>query len=403
MFSASDYTSSAIRATEADRTRELLLFSLEEIDQVYCNRLNLHELIQMKRDHFRIGGTVWFYKRDDNELESVRLRDCQDKLWMDSVCVDSVSSNSQGHRTLFARDIPDVAWAGVGGPTVILTLRLMLRDYGDLERFLSKIDRIFGLSNHGSYSIQQTSTSWFGLGAATFVRDVSRWEERYAVGRLKNAHHTEDIAYFDLFQEGWVIVTARHHVRGKPDSCFSSGECTIQLSGVPVDTTAYMRLCRETNNLDARFVHARTCDFYSVRLAQEHCLKVRGEIVNRDNTDGPMVTGLIVENPFFNAAEAPMELLSRGAECPFRHVTEVEYLVCYLADWLDHGDVVDYYFLRNLEGCWAGGIIVLRPVCTWHRLLKRAVTEDQRRDRFKEFIERELAESVEPGPASDTA
>jgi hypothetical protein len=392
MLSTSDYTSSAIREVAADTTREILLFSREEIDQALCNRLNLHEIIRMKRNQLRIHRIVRFYKRDVNVKRSPKLKDCHDLLRMGSACVGTIRCNSRGSEILFARDIPDTKWAGVGGPTVVLTLELMLRDCGDLERLIAKIDQLFGLSNHGSYGIHQTSTSWFGFGAAKFIREVAGWEGRYAHARLKKIHHTEDIAYFDRFREGWVIVSAGHHICREPDSCFLSGECTIQLSGVPVDMTPYACLCRETNNADARFVHVVTPDFYSVRLAQEHRLKVKGEVVSNHSDDCPTVTGLIVENPFFNTSELPKELLSRDVRCPFRYMTEVQYLICYLADWHDYGDVVDYYFLRNMEACWAGGTIVLRPICTWHKILKRIVTKDQMLDRFKKVIERELAE-----------
>jgi hypothetical protein len=395
MFSTSDYAASAVREAEANRTREILLFSPEEINQLSSEHLNLHELIQMKRGHLRTQGKVWFYKQETNARKSPKLRDCHDLLKIDSASVDSVNCDSLDSKILFARSIPDTSWAGVGGPTVALTLRLMLRDYRDLEGFLAKVDQIFGLSNEGSYSIQQTSTSWFGFGAARFIREVAGWERRYAHATLKEVHHAEGIAYFDRFREGWIIVTARHDIRGGPERRFLSGECIIQLSGIPVDMTPYARMCRETNNADARFVHVGTPDLYSVRLTTEYRLKVRGAIISNKRLDDPVVTGLVVENPFFKASELPRELLSRNIWCPLASINQAEFLICYLGNWHDYGDVVDYYFLREVEGRWAGDTIVLRPICTWHKMLKPIVTEEQRRDRFEKLIERELAESAE--------
>jgi hypothetical protein len=392
IFSASDYAPSATREVEANRTREMLLFSPEEVGLVLAERLNLHELIRMKRSHLRNQGTVWFYTQDFGAKRTAKLRDCHDLLKVNSARVDSITCNSHSSEILFARSLPDTGWAGLGGRSVVLSLRLMLRDYRDLESVLAKIDQIFGLSNQGSYSIQQTATSWFGFGAASFLRDVSAWQTRYARAMLRTTHHTEEIAYFDRFREGWVIVTARHHVRGRRDCCFLSAECTIQLSGVPVDMAPYARLCRETNNQDARFVPVVTPDFYSVRLVQEHRLTVVGEIVSRNREDEPMVTGLIVENPFFNASELPRELLDQDSGCPLRYINETAYLICDLLNWHDCGDVMDYYVLEVVDGRWAGGRIVLHPMCRWHKMLKRAVPEDQHRDRFKQLIERQIAE-----------
>jgi hypothetical protein len=293
---------------------------------------------------------------------------------------------------LFARNVSDIGWTDLGGQAITLTLRLVLRDYRDLEKFLSKIDQLFGLSNHGSYCIRQTSTSWFGFGAAKFIKEVSNWEDRYVRGMLKNVHHTEDIAYFDLLKEGWIIVTAGHNIHGRAGLLLLSAECTIQLSGIPVDMTPYTQLCQETNNGDVRFMHVVASNFYSVKLTEEHRLKVRGEIVTNDiegtAMSDPVVTGLVVDNPFFKRSRLPDELLKTGSQSPFQYINQVEYLICYVADWHDYGDVMDYYFLREVEGRWADGAVVLRPVCTWHRILKRI--NPQRTDRFPQIINQVL-------------
>lgn len=392
MFSKSDYTASSVREAEADRSREILLFSPEEIDQMFRGQLNLNELIHLKRDHFRVQGRVWFYKQDASYGKPPKLRDCPDLLKLGSACVESIRCESQLCKILFARSISDIGWADLGGQAINLTLRLMLRNYGDLEKFLGKIDHLFGLSNYGSYMIQQTSTSWFGFGAAKFIKEISNWEDRYARGMLKNRHHTEDIAYFDQLKEGWIGVTAGHHVHVGRGPLFSSVECTIQLSGIPVDMTPYTQLCQETNNGDARFLHVGTSNYYSVRLAKERRLKVRGEILSDATADttmvDPTVTGLIVDNPFFKTSKIPKELLEYGSQSPFHYINRVEYLICYLADWHDYGDVMDYYFLRAVEGRWAAGIIVLTPLCTWHRILKRI--NPGRTDHFPQMINQEL-------------
>jgi hypothetical protein len=235
------------------------------------------------------------------------------------------------------------------------------------------------------------------VGNGELVKEVSNWEDRYAQGMLKDVHHTEDIAYFDLLEEGWINVTAGHHIRGRTGFLFLSGECTIQLSGIPVDMTRFAQLCKETNNTGAKFLHVVRPNFYSVRLQEEHRLKVRGEIVSNDIAgtamSDPMVTGLVVDNPFFKTPRIPKELLKHDSQCPFRYINEVEYLICYLADWHDYGDVMDYYFLRAVEGRWAADTIVLKPVCTWHRILKRI--NPNRTDRFLQMIDRELTPESE--------
>jgi hypothetical protein len=60
IFNMSGYTSSAIEQVEGNRTREILLFNAAEINSIFAERLEVHELIRRKRDSLRIEGRVWF-------------------------------------------------------------------------------------------------------------------------------------------------------------------------------------------------------------------------------------------------------------------------------------------------------------------------------------------------------
>lgn len=391
MFSKSHYTESAIREAEAHRAREVLLFAPEEIDEIFSGKLNLHELICRKRREFLIQGKVWFDRPDVFTGDSVALRDSHDVFKMDSESLANVRCESHDPTVLFARNIHGIGYGASGGQDVIVTLRLMLRDYEDLERFLLKIDRMFGLTDEGSYCIHQTSTSWFGFGAATFAKQVRNWEGRYAHGVEKRIHDTEDVTYFDRFREGWISIRAGHHIRGGRGHWFSSAGCSIQLPGIPVDVGVYRQLCQETNNGDACFVCVQP-HRYSVRLGTQHRLKVRAQIVRDDNImRAPLVTGLVVDNPFFRASELLKELVSQDIYCSLGNIGDVQYLICYLSDWHDYGDVVDYYFLRSVDALWADGRLAIMPSCTWHKILKR-VNPDNRQDAFLKAIEKQLEE-----------
>ena len=55
----SSYAPTAIKAVEADRQREILLFRPEEVEDL-ANRHSIDELIKRKRKAFRVDGKVWF-------------------------------------------------------------------------------------------------------------------------------------------------------------------------------------------------------------------------------------------------------------------------------------------------------------------------------------------------------
>jgi hypothetical protein len=58
IFNMSDYGSGAIEQVESDRTREILLFNAAEINSIFADRLDVHELIRRKRETLRIEGQV---------------------------------------------------------------------------------------------------------------------------------------------------------------------------------------------------------------------------------------------------------------------------------------------------------------------------------------------------------
>jgi hypothetical protein len=252
---------------------------------------------------------------------------------------------------------------------VVLSLRLSVENKKQLRDFLALIDNRFGLSNDGSYVIEQSFASWHGVGAKSFVEEVGRLNQRYKDSGDAYIHHSEDLAYFDSFKDGWILFTARQNVKRHQNTApIYQSEIVIQLPGIPVDVAPFLNLCRETNNLDARFYPVSGHEVKRVQFKQPIKLKTLGVIIDvqKDTTN---VCGFIAQNPFFGLKKFPSEFVKQDfTSVP---LAETEFLICDSTDWHEFGDKIDYYVLRGIEGLWADSEFIIRPFGTWHNMLDR--------------------------------
>jgi len=265
IFSFSGFAASAIREVEADKTREVFLFNRQEIERLITFQSTLHNLIHQKRESLRISGTAWFFQPPQHARHP--LRDTTQRFQINNKCSTAIRLQAGYTRLLFNQNIPDTKWAGYGEQGVALCLRLSVENKGQLRDFLALIDKRFGLSADGSYVIEQSFASWHGLGAKSFVEEIGRLKQRYNNSGKAYVHHSEDLAYFDSFKDGWIVFTARQDVKRHAQNAapIYESEILIQLPGIPVDISPFLNLCRETNNSDARF--------YPVSNHEVKCIK----------------------------------------------------------------------------------------------------------------------------------
>jgi hypothetical protein len=232
------------------------------------------------------------------------------------------------------------------------------------------------------FSIQQSESCWYGVGAEEFLGAVEQWHARYAKSQSRAFHHSEEFIYFDHFRNGWMELSSQQRIdwepRGTPRTSFlHQSELVIQLPGVPVDTSPFLKLCQYTGNDWANFEYIGQRWTSTVRLKKPVTLNVTGVIVNRELFSGAdpnrerVVIGIIGRNPFYRKKSLPQELLKSGIS-PLHELNETELLVCSLKDWYEDGDVVDRYVLQGFEVTVGGVGQVVRPFGTWNRMLKRA-------------------------------
>jgi Holliday junction resolvase len=359
IFNMSGYTSGAIQQVESDRTREILLFNAAEINSIFADRFAVQELIRRKRETLRVDGRVWF---DDSRHESSTShknfpppsREFRTKTG----AAPLVAFPSDNDETIFFLDIPET---GAVNTFVSMELRLNIHDTAELADVLEAIQGTVGLSEQGTFSIQQLSHAWYGFGAQNFLEAIGNWEQRYSDARLKSPHHSEDLVFLDRSGGALIALTSRQRVG---DSTFlHASEIEIQLPGIPVDLSKIQELARKTGNPDALFQTSSGSGLHSAHFkAGQVKLVPLSKIISSDHCE-EWVCGIMAKNPF--TANRMKRLAGNLGEFFPQHLPEPKYLLCAVSDWYLLRDEVSNLSVRSVWGTWIGHVPVLNVRCTW--------------------------------------
>jgi hypothetical protein len=281
----------------------------------------------------------------------------------------------------YALQIPDAGWGGYGGEGARLSIKLTLSTTLDLRDIMGYLHEKFGLSSNGMFSIKQTSSCWHGVGAENFLQAVENWKQRYTQSQSEVFHHSEEFTYFDQFGNGWIELSSQQRVNwGSRDASRASflhqSELVIQLPGVPVDASSFVKLCEHTGNKWANFDYIGQRWTSTIELKKAVTLNVIGTVVNRELVSGDnsnqerVVIGIVAKNPFYGKKSLPAEL-SKSDISPLHELNQTDLLICSLRDWYEDGDMVDRYSLQGFDVTLGGVGQVVRPFGTWNKMLKR--------------------------------
>jgi hypothetical protein len=359
IFNMSGYSSRAITQVENDRAREILLFNAAEINSIFAGRLEVHELIRRKRETLRVDGRVWFH---DSKTESSACRKnfpppCRE-FRTKTGAVPLVAFPSDNDETVFFLDIPET---GAVDTFVSMELRLAIHDTAELADVLATVQETVGLSEGGTFSIQQLGRAWYGFGAQNFLDAIENWEQRYSKAKLKSPHHSEDLVFLDRSGGALIALTSRQRVG---DSTFlHASELEIQLPGIPVDVSKFQELARKTGNQDALFQTSLGSGLHSAHFkAGQIKLVPQSKIVN-SNLGEEWVCGIVAKNPF--TASRMKRLAGSLGEFFPRHLPDPKYLLCAVSDQYLLRDEVSNLSVRSAFGTWIGHVPVLNVRCTW--------------------------------------
>jgi hypothetical protein len=359
IFNMSGYTSGAIDQVENNRAREILLFNAAEINSIFADRLKVHELVRRKRESLRIDGRVWF---DDSRLgSSVDRRNfpapCREFRTKNGAA-PQVALPSDNDNTIFFLDIPET---GATDTFASMELRLAIHDTAELADALEIIQETVGLSEQGTFSIQQLSHAWYGFGAQNFLDAIENWEQRYSDAKLKSPHHSEDLVFLDRSGSSLIALSSRQRIGHS--TFLHASELEIQLPGIPVDLTRIQELARKTGNPDAFFQTNLGSGLHSAHFkAGQLKLVPLSKIISADHGE-EWVSGIVAKNPF--TASRMKRLAGDLGEFFPRHLPQPKQLLCTVSDQYLSRDEVSNLSVRSVFGTWIGHVPVLNVRCTW--------------------------------------
>jgi hypothetical protein len=195
------------------------------------------------------------------------------------------------------------------------------------------------------------------------ARAAVNWQARYAELKWNSYHHSEELAYFDrLSQGGLMRLTSRQSVGSPGDAHLYSSYLEIFVPGIPVDMSAVLRLCKLVKNPGVNLEMVGTKPVETIRFQPRIPVEAVGTIVCESNGT-PMVSGLIVRNPFYGKKPPRREKSYPGD--PLNFLSNNEYLLCPMKQWHVLGDRNVKYEIRFAEACWVENIPVLHIACDW--------------------------------------
>ncbi|WP_326673466.1 restriction endonuclease [Streptomyces canus] len=237
IISVNGFTDSAVEDLRVRRDRgPILLFGEDELTQVLSTPRSLVNLLRVKREELITHGRVHLaaapkprrQRRPATGLPGAEAR----MLDLDLKPLPYVTSGGGFGEFIFVPEMPDVDWAFGSGSGVSLDVPVRPYNEDGIVELLYGLDSMGWTSAAPQSNIQQAGANWHGVGAREFVEALRAWKKREDT--LENAHHTEQLTYFETCQGGGFYTLtasiANHRSRAVYDCHLS-----FQLPGVPVD------------------------------------------------------------------------------------------------------------------------------------------------------------------------
>jgi hypothetical protein len=330
LISVSGYSTNAIAEVETNRDPPILLFGVEEIEELAAGEADLRQTLSLKAEQLLLGARAHLIARPSRP--STPRRRSHD-----------LPVSATGFLATSDRRVPWVAGRGGYGSFAFTTVRTLgwgvdkdgfavdldlrsLTSIDDLAWALSELAALGWATRQGSWCLQYSGTNWHGLGAAALITALERRSERHeGTGRRR---HSEEVTYVDQCAGGFWTLTAE---ADSEDGRIAYAEMSLQLQGIPFDRQPIAELARTLEVRSPIEFRTRGSTFDTAAGVVRSDLEVQpvALIIHEDESDphdSHWVCGIVVVNPWFGEGfEAPPQL-------PFA-LRETELLVCSVRSW----------------------------------------------------------------------
>jgi hypothetical protein len=358
------FSDTAVDDILRDRSTPILVFDRSDLDRILAEPDELLHMLRRKRTDLVVHGRVNIGTDEDLRFQLARPRPLSD--FPDSR-VQLLDSNGQPlpHITCgggfgqftYTQELPDIDWVTAGGCGVSIDMSLRPYTAEGLPEVLHELHRMGWITDHPRWSIQQSSRNWHGVGARSFIEALRKWAER--VQDLPDAHHSEEIAFYDTFTGGYYSLTASianynfRQVRVR--------ELSFQLIGTPLDASPFQHIHDTFNVVEPSYFRPRVEQAVKRhRLSHRVRLEPVGYVVIQEQTnDKPMVCGILARNPFSGSTELDIPDDWPGI------LEHTDLLVCDIRSYHGLDFPKEEYFLYMWEFVSTSDADVIRLVADW--------------------------------------
>jgi hypothetical protein len=385
-ISVSGFTGPAIAAVEEKRARPVILIVGDELENCLRDDASLWDLVKEKRHHLRLQGRMPFPLVEggrpsvdvtEDRSETGLLSGPVKLVGLDGLEMSTMRFSGQFGRFVFTENLKDVDWVPTGGFGVRLDLTLDVSEESAVDKVFRALTKVGWASASGRWSIQQANDVWHGYGSGGFLDALADWAGRYE--DVQTIHHTEEATYFDAIDGG--LFTLAIDISSTAPRVVWHCDLSLQLEGVPLDTSAIQRFCSLTGAESvAGFRSMNGPAVKQVFLRKEpkaHNLVPQAFLVETDRSGEDWATGVWLRNPYLGA-DLPRMVLDEGSyDEPFA-LREAGLLMCTLRPGHPIQDAQDYYSLRGLRWTWTSDALLVEVVAEWD--YRKVIANRSRKD-----------------------
>jgi DNA-binding MarR family transcriptional regulator len=363
IVSLSGFAGTVATEIAAHRSRPVLLVTAAELEQLVGRPWMARGLFQRKLDRLRRDGVV----AGPEELASLGVagpdESSSEEVWLVDDSGERISwVESGGEFGMFS-------FTGSYEPTDMdlepgsgKRLEVMIASHSQTEilAVFDELDQLGWLTEEGRWCIQQSETTWHGVGLADLTVALRNWKQRYE--GIDDLHYREEVLYVDTCHLGTYSigfdVAARH------DREVWYARMSIHLPGVPADVQPYLELVRSISSDPPGFFRRTRTDPGQWSPTGRNLRKltpiarVASTSVLKDER-GPYVRGVILANPFAGSSRIT---LPDGAP---PQLSNSELLVCELGSWHQLSDGPATYQITDVEWAWLGEGFSIRVRADW--------------------------------------
>lgn len=363
LVSLNGFTHTVPEKVKQRRSQPVLLVGAAELELLINRPWAARRMLELKLDRLRRDGVV-SGEEDLGALSFVGTENVAEDAWLvdgQGQRIDWVASGGEFGFFSFTGSYEPVALDSEPGQGQQLELSVAAFSQSQMLGRIDQLDDLGWLTSQGSWCIQQTSTNWHGVGAASLRAALRGWRKRYE--GLEDLHYREEVLYVDTCHLGTYSLAFDVAARRAREVWHS--EMSIHLPGVPFDPQPYLELARTMTHEPPGFFRGRasgTSGRWGPTGRKLRKLTPLARIATASELgreEGPYVRGVVVANPFTNS---PRAKLPEGLP---PQMAKSELLVCELGSWHRLADGPATYQITDIEWAWLGEGFTIRVRADW--------------------------------------